>query len=122
MPTFKFSVFLSACALFLGATATSHAEYVGPSAPKPAESVAQILTNPRDGQRVVLRGYLIKQVSTEKYMFSDGTGEIRAEIDAEDFRGLMVDAKTRIEIIGEVEKDFLESPEIDVEVISASPK
>ena len=71
---------------------------------------------------MVLRGYLVKQVGTKKYMFSDGTGEIRVEIDFEDFRGLIVDAKTRVEIRGEVEKDFLESPEIDVDVISASPK
>lgn len=44
------------------------------------------------------------------------------EIDSEDFRGLTVDAKTRVRILGEVEKDFLESPEIDVDEISASPK
>lgn len=122
MPTHKASASFLAGALFLGATAASHAQYIGPSDHKSAESVAQILTDPKDDQRVVLRGYLIKQVGREKYMFSDGTGEIRVEIDAEDFRGLTVDAKTRVEIIGEVEKDFLESPEVDVEVISASPK
>ena len=88
---------------------------------KSLESVSEILKNPIDGQRVVLRGYLVKQVGVEKYLFSDNTGEIRVEIDAEGFRGLTVDEKTRVELIGEVEKDFLHSPEFDVDVISVSP-
>ncbi|MGB4813287.1 MAG: NirD/YgiW/YdeI family stress tolerance protein [Methylophilaceae bacterium] len=118
----KSSAISMACAIIIFATATSHAEYIGPSAHKTIESVAEILKNPKDDQRVMLRGYLIKQVGPEKYIFSDGSNEIRVEIDAEDFHGLTVDAKTRVEIIGEVEKDFLVSPEIDVNVIRTSPK
>lgn len=68
-----------------------------------------------------MRGYLTKQVGPEKYMFSDSTGEIRVEIEREDFRGLKVDNKTGVEVTGEVEKDFMESIEIDVEVITAAP-
>lgn len=108
--------------ILLATVATSHAEYIGPSAHKTIGSVAEVLKNPIDDQRVVLRGYLVKQVGKEKYIFSDGTGEIRVEIDAKDFRGLTVDDKTRVEIMGEVEKDFFESPEIDVDVINISPK
>lgn len=108
--------------ILLATVATSYAEYIGPSAHKTIGSVAEVLKNPIDDQRVVLRGYLVKQVGKEKYIFSDGTGEIRVEIDAKDFRGLTVDDKTRVEIMGEVEKDFFESPEIDVDVINISPK
>ena len=50
-------------------------------------------------------------------MFSDGTGEIRVDIDAKRFAGQQIDAKTKVEIRGEVEKDFLQSPEVDVDTI-----
>ena len=122
MSSNKFIAIVFSSLFSLGATTATQAQYVGPSAQKSLESVSEILKNPIDGQRVVLRGYLVKQVGVEKYLFSDNTGEIRVEIDAEGFRGLTVDEKTRVELIGEVEKDFLHSPEIDVDVISVSPK
>ncbi len=125
MSVSKFNVFsvikALAGAILLAIVSTSYAGYTGPSAHKTIGSVADILKNPIDDQPVVLRGYLTKQVGKEKYMFSDGTGEIRVEIDAKDFRGLTVDDKTRVEIIGEVEKDFFMSPEIDVDFINISP-
>ena len=34
------------------------------------------------------------------------------------FLNTKVDAKTKVEIRGEVEKDFLETPEIDVDVLT----
>lgn len=77
MLTSKFSIFFLACTIFLGVTAMSHAQYVGPTAQKAIESVAEVLKDPKDDQRVVLHGYLLKQVGTKKYIFSDGTGEIR---------------------------------------------
>ena len=118
----KFIAIVFSGLVSLGTATITQAQYIGPSAQKSLESVSEILKNPIDGQRVVLRGYLVKQVGVEKYLFSDNTGEIRVEIDAEGFRGLTVDEKTRVELIGEVEKDFLHSPEIDVDVISVSPK
>ena len=121
MSSNKFIAIVFSSLFSLGATTATQAQYVGPSAQKSLESVSEILKNPIDDQRVVLRGYLLKHVGVEKYLFSDDTGEIRVEIDAEDFRGLTLDEKTRVEIIGEVEKEFLESPEIDVNVISVSP-
>lgn len=77
MLTSKFGVIFLVCAMLLGATAMSHAQYVGPTAQKAIESVAEVLKDPKDDQRVVLHGYLLKQVGTKKYIFSDGTGEIR---------------------------------------------
>ncbi len=99
----------------------AQAQYAGPSAspsaPSGAQSVAEILKNPVDDQRVTLRGVLLKQVAKEKYMFSDGSGEIRVEIDDDIFPRQRVDEKTKIEIMGEVENDFLKSPEIDVDIV-----
>jgi uncharacterized protein (TIGR00156 family) len=102
----------------LGIPAAAQAQYVGPSTQKTPMTVAEVLKNPVDDQNVVLRGHLIKKVGNEKYMFSDGTGEIRVEIEAEDFPVQKIDDKTLIVIRGEVENDFLKSPEIDVDTIS----
>ena len=109
-------IFSSVIALAIPAVA--QAQYVGPSTQKTPMTVADVLKNPVDDQNVVLRGHLIKKVGNEKYMFSDGTGEIRVEIEAEDFPAQKIDAKTLIVIRGEVENDFLKSPEIDVDMIS----
>ena len=44
--------------------------------------------------------------------------QVRVEIEPEDFLAGEFDENDLIEIHGEVEKDFLESPEIDVEYIT----
>jgi len=92
------------------------AQYVGPSAVRPT-TVAEILNSGRDDQQVVLQGTLQKKVGHEKYEFSDGTGVIRVEIDDKIFPREAIDDTTRVEIQGEVEKEFMTSPEIDVDVI-----
>lgn len=109
------SLTLIATAALLCSPLMAQAQYMGPSSQFVVNSVADILKNPIDDQPVVLRGFLTQQVGKEKYMFSDGTGEIRVDIDNKRFAGQQVDAKTKIEIRGEVEKDFLQSPEIDVD-------
>ena len=106
----------AACALLAGG---AHAQYVGPSTgPEAPKTVAAILKNPVDDQAVVLRGHLLRKVGNEKYTFSDGTAEIRVEIDDKVFMNRKIDAKTPVEIRGEVEKDFMESPEIDVNLLT----
>jgi uncharacterized protein (TIGR00156 family) len=116
----KNSAVALAVIMSFSAPAIVHAQYVGPSTQKTPLSVADVLKNPVDDQDVVLSGFLIKKVGNEKYIFSDGTGEIRVEIEAEDFPAQKIDAKTRIEIRGEVEKEFLDTPEIDVKRIRIS--
>lgn len=114
--TLPFAAILLAASFSL-ATMPAHAQYSGPTALVTQNTVGAVLKNPIDDQQVVLRGYLTRQVSKEKYMFSDGTGEIRVDIDDKYMRGLQINDKTKVELHGEVEKDFLESPEIDVDVI-----
>jgi len=116
---------IAAATLALGAAALAQAQYSGPStartdaAPRYA-SVADVIKQPVDDARLVLQGKLIRKVGKEKYLFSDGTGEIRVEIEEEDFPTVNVDANTRVMIEGEVEKEFLQSPEIDVKRITVS--
>ncbi|HEY6644963.1 NirD/YgiW/YdeI family stress tolerance protein [Povalibacter sp.] len=93
-------------------------QYSGPSSTTQYRSVAEVLKNPVDDAPVTLEGYIVKQVDKDKYIFSDGTTEIRVEIDAEDFPATPVNEKTRVQIRGEVDKDILNGPEIDVEAVT----
>ena len=91
------------------------AQYLGPNS-QVANTVRAILDNPVDDQPVVLEGYLVKKVGKEKYIFSDATGEIRVEIDQDKFR-FPVTEKTKVRLIGEIEKEFIKDVEIDVDRI-----
>ena len=106
-----------ALAVLLSATLAS-AQYVGPSTTPAYRSVGDVLKNPVDDAPVVLVGYLVRQVGKEKYTFSDRTSEIRVDIDSKLFPAVAINDTTRVQIRGEVEKDFMESPEIDVDSIA----
>jgi uncharacterized protein (TIGR00156 family) len=115
--TFKqISLALAAVSIFSFASVAS-AQYVGPSSQTAPRSVADILKNPVDDQAVVLRGFILRKVGNEKYIFSDGTAEIRVDIDNKLFPLEKIDDKVKVELRGEVEKEFMETPEIDVDVL-----
>lgn len=92
------------------------AQYVGPSAMGEA-SVSAILQNPVDDQDVQLQGHLLRQISNDKYVFSDGTGEIVAEIKAKRLPNEPINEKTLIQIAGEVDTGFSRPPEIEVDSV-----
>lgn len=104
--------------LVLGFFGLAQAYYAGPGSTPGAKTVADILKNPIDDEDVILQGKIVRKLRKDKYMFSDGTGEIRVEIDQKHFRGQRVTENTVVEIIGEVEKDFMETPEIDVDRVN----
>ena len=91
------------------------AQYFGPGAQGASNNIRAVLDNPVDDQYVVLRGNLTSQVGGEKYMFSDGSGQIRVEVDNDEFPRHRIGPETVVELYGEVEKDFMQSPEIDVD-------
>ena len=111
---------LTAGSVALLSPADASAQYAGPGAAPTLQSVAQVLKDAKDDQNVSLKGMLIKKVGSEKYTFKDDSGEIRVEIDSEDFPKVSVDEKTVVQITGEVEKDFMESPEIDVDTLTVA--
>jgi uncharacterized protein (TIGR00156 family) len=108
---------LSTAAILLAATSAS-AQYAGPGASPAFTNIKDVLGSAPDNARVELVGYVTRQVGKEKYIFNDGTGEIRVEIDAKDFPQVRIDEKTKVRIGGEVEKEFLQSPEIDVDHVT----
>ncbi len=93
-----------------------HAQYSGPSTIGEG-TVAAILANPVDDQVVQLQGHLLRRTAHDKYIFSDGTAEIVAEIKDKRFPAQPVNEKTKVELIGEVDTGFTRPPEIEVDSV-----
>ena len=113
-----------AVGLGLGFGASAFAQYQGPGSQlSQAQSkgtittVSEVRKRGRDDQMVTLTGFVTKKVGREKYLFRDSTGEIRIEIDDDVMPNEQFDEKTKVEVTGEVEKDFLHSIEIDAKAI-----
>lgn len=100
----------------IGLSSSAYAQYTGPSAMADA-SVATILQNPVDDQNVQLQGHLLRKIGSDKYIFSDGTGEIVAEIKDKRLPNQSFNETTKIEIVGEVDTGFTRPPEIEVDVV-----
>lgn len=105
----------------VGFVPSAAAQYVGPSPTPTYTSVSDVLKNPIDDHPVTLDGYLIKKVGKKKYLFSDGSAEIQVEIDRKHFPSTPISEKTKVRISGEVEKDVMKSPEIDVDHLTVIP-
>ena len=116
----QISTLARVAALCLGAS-VAQAQYVGPSTTTNYKNVAEILKNPVDDTVVVLSGHLLRKVGKEKYIFSDGSAEIRVEVGAKYFPPTPISEKTKVQIRGEVEKEFMSSPEIDVKGLVILP-
>ncbi len=69
-----------------------------------------------DDTHVVLRGNIQSRTREDHYVFRDETGTITIEIDDDDWHGLVVGPDDRVEIVGEVDRDF-NSIKVDVDVI-----
>ncbi len=98
--------------------APASAQFVGPGAQERVTDVQAILDNPTDDQPVTLRGRILERVGDEKYLFTDGTAQIRIEIDDEVFPPQRITPEMEVEIYGEVEDDFMQDPEVDVERVT----
>jgi uncharacterized protein (TIGR00156 family) len=85
---------------------TNNVGFVGPDSSNEETSVKNILNFSYDDMRVVLKGHIKKRVSHEKYVFSDGTGEIIIEIDYKRMPRAQITPKTLLKIYGEVDKDY----------------
>ncbi|WP_111779116.1 YgiW/YdeI family stress tolerance OB fold protein [Pectobacterium parvum] len=70
----------------------------------------------RDDSWVTLRGNIEKRIGDENYLFRDSTGTMEVEIDHKRWNGQMVSPNDKVEIQGELDKDF-NSVELDVKQI-----
>lgn len=101
---------------------SAFAQFTGPgargtAARSVARTVAEILARPVDDQKVDLTGRLLEQTGRETFVFADDTGRITVEIDADDFPAQPISPEVRVRILGEVEKDFMRDPRVEVEVL-----
>ena len=113
MKNTAFALFLAitACTFAAGASA----QYVGPGSSPAAENIRAILARPVDDQYVTLRGKIVRQIRGDQYLFSDGTGEIRVDIDNHLFpHNRPITHNVTVEITGEIDAEPMEPVEIDV--------
>lgn len=89
--------------------------YTGPSS-APMMSVKDLLAKGKDDQMVRLKGKLTSHKGDEDYEFTDASGKMVVEIDADRFpQGVTVDHNVTVELIGEFEKEMFGEPSLDVE-------
>lgn len=74
----------------------------------------------KDDSWVTVRGQLEKQVGDEDYLFRDQTGTMKVEIDDKRWNGVTVSPSDRVELTGELDKDF-NSIELDVKQVTKLP-
>jgi len=91
--------------------------YTGPSG-APLMTAKDLLANGKDDQYVRLKGKLTSHKGDEDYEFTDASGKITVEIDADRFpQGVTVDHNTTVELTGEFDKEMFGESTLDVEQI-----
>jgi uncharacterized protein (TIGR00156 family) len=99
----KFFHFLGALGVVSLAANAQPGGFTGPDA-RPAVTAAEATELPDDsGVRLV--GYIVEAIGSEKYTFRDDTGTIVVEIDTHDWKGVSATPETRIEIVGEIDRE-----------------
>lgn len=93
------------------------AGYSGPSG-APLMTAKDLLANGKDDQYVRLKGKITSHKGDEDYEFTDASGKITVEIDADRFpQGVTVDHNTLVELTGEFDKEMFKESKVDVEQI-----
>jgi uncharacterized protein (TIGR00156 family) len=99
------------------AAPAAKAGYTGPSS-APLMSVKDLLAKGKDDQMVRLKGKLTAHKGDEDYDFTDASGKMVVEIDADRFpQGVTIDHNVTVELLGEFEKEMFGEPTLDVEQI-----
>ena len=105
---------LTLIALLVTLSTPALANFTGPNAVN--TNTVQGALNARDEAPVVLTGNITQALGNEIYMFKDATGEIRIEIDAEDFHQQTVSPQDTVTIHGEVDNEWTHK-KVDVDFI-----
>lgn len=80
---------------------------------KKLDNLETILNNPKDGQRVTLKGHIVGKVGHDRYLFSDEKRSIYMNIDNEDLPEVPITEEgTILRITGEIRQGFFSPPEI----------
>lgn len=76
-------------------------------------TTVQNVKSMRDDSWVVLQGYIEQRLGDDLYLFRDSTGTIHVDIDNKHWYGQTISPTDKVEIHGEVDKDW-NSVEVDV--------
>lgn len=104
---------------------TKSTSVMGSTAQVLPTSVKDVLSSSADEQRVAIEGKLLRQVGEDKFLFTDGTGEIVVEIDTDDHPSFIFSENLEVKISGEVDHEGKTAEgkpayiEIDVDVVAA---
>ncbi|MEC6798757.1 NirD/YgiW/YdeI family stress tolerance protein [Photobacterium sp. S4TG1] len=90
--------------------------FKGPSA-IPVLNTVKAALHADDNAAVELTGHIVSSIGKDDYMFKDESGEIKIEIDHDDWHGITVTPTTKITIRGEIDKDWTVRT-IDVDTVS----
>lgn len=95
---------------------TSNQQGGGFTGPNGSKATVESAKSLRDDAWVTLSGNIVERISDDTYSFKDATGTINVDIDQKRWKGLSVGPQDKVEIQGEVDKDW-NSVEIDVKEI-----
>jgi uncharacterized protein (TIGR00156 family) len=105
----KISALLTTACVILFAAVAAHGQgpggFTGPGSDQNrfrAVKVSEAKKLP-ENTRVVLQGNILRAAGGEKYLFGDGTAEIKIDINDKTWKGLSVSEKDKVEISGKVE-------------------
>ena len=70
----------------------------------------------RDDVPVIVQGHIVQRMGDEMYLFEDSTGNIRVEIDDDEWRGQTVTPTDTVKLYGEVDRGIFRT-EIDVNYV-----
>lgn len=80
--------------------------YTGPSS-VPLSTVKSLLESGRDDQHARLQGRIVSHDGGKNYSFADDSGRMTVKISSRRFpTGQSVSAEQRVELVGELDKDF----------------
>jgi uncharacterized protein (TIGR00156 family) len=85
----------------------AYAGYQGPVSDSKISLIKDLETKSYDDMVVLLEGYIIMKISRDDYIFSDGTGEIKVDIDERDFPIDVVTPQTKVRIHGKLDKNLV---------------
>ncbi|GKX61546.1 outer membrane protein [Pragia fontium] len=97
-------------------TTTTTTQSGGFSGPNTSQTTVDKALKMSDDSWVTLRGNIEQQVGKKRYLFRDETGTINIEVDRKRWNGITVTPKDKVEIQGEIDKDW-SSIEVDVKKI-----
>lgn len=108
---------ITAAMIIMPTVALANPNGVSYSGPIQTTTVNEVLeqTNLFSEQNVILEGKLVKQISADTYVFSDGKHEINVEVDDDIRLEQAITPNTRLRVYGEVEGGT--SPEIEIDKI-----